>query len=776
MLNARQSRRPMRTLKRAAYRLVSILSVIVLCIPPGVMAAPAQASGTPTPASPTPVETASLTAGATVTESATASATPEPTLISTLPYMATPDVPAATPTFAPTDTPQPTGEPTSDLPAAAEVSVSGGALESADGEVTITFPANAVTETVSVNYTPLANPPADVNGYKPALFAFEVTAEIASGPRQGQGVHAFVEPLKFTIDLTAFGLRPGMDGRLLWFGYFNEEAQLWERIPFGLDDSGGRLKIKASVDHFSSFAVNAEGNPGWSLLYNEPQVNDFTGAATFSYPIDLPPGANGIQPGLALTYNNQQVSGLHGWYQSDWVGHGWSLNTVEIVRELGNATTNHGAECTSKFTLLFNGTGYTLIAANGDPTSLGRYYTQEESSLYIERVSGGMDQGAGDDAVYWYNNTIREYWIVKDANGTEYRIGYKGLAEQLVRSDNQGTCSSREIKTLRSLNDNGSGDTTRSYFAFRWRLDRITDVYGNAADLNYAESRYRVCTNPNDPNQGIDDYFGDRANYLSSISYNNVTVQFSRSSRDDQPGGDGHGRCGKLFFQSDYLSQISVRVNNTPARSYQFGYTTSFDTERTPGGNLLNMSGMASRRLTSIQETGYDANGQNPAAMPPTTMSYLEFKNFDKRCMAGVNCPPPNNSCGGNPFDCIEYHYWHLWRVHNGYGTTAEFYYESDGRTAFWYYDGGHTYRVTMKTIGYAPNADSVPAGTSFHPLLYWLYSYNRPCYNQTDTSSDALGTGGTICPAPPPANPSGVGRLVGHETVTVRSFANSAG
>jgi hypothetical protein len=550
----------------------------------------------------------------------------------------------------------------SDTPVNVAVRPAGGSLASADGIVKIEFPANAVDKDVAVVYKHLS---LDTTlGDRKMAFMFEATAQTA----QGQKVTKFAEPLDFTIDLSFLGVRPGLDGRTLWFGYFNETTERWEPIPFTLDNANNSIQIKATVDHFSNFGVSANGNPGWALLYNEPQVNTFSGAGTYSYPITLPPGANGLQPPLGLSYNNQQVSGLHGWYQSDWAGHGWSLNTVEIVRELNDSTTtNSGAGCANNFTLLFNGTGHTLLAANGNPAGLGQYYTQQKSDLYIERVSGGEYQGSDPNSVYYYNNTIREYWIIKDGNGTVYRLGWKGLAEQIVRSGNQGTCASTELKTLPAKNEsNGAEDgATRPYFAFRWRLDRIMDVYGNAVDLHYGESRYKIC-NPGDPNpnNGWDDLFGDRESILQSIAYNNVAVSFNTAARPTgSPTDDGYGRCGKLFFQSNYLSSISVSMNAKALRLYSFGYSTSLDSERN-GGNLLTMYGTASRRLTSIQEYGYDENGTVFTVLPATTFSYLDYKNFDSKCLAGVNCPPPNNSCGGYPFDCIEYHYWHLWRVH----------------------------------------------------------------------------------------------------------------
>ncbi len=53
------------------------------------------------------------------------------------------------------------------------------------------------------------------------------------------------------------------------------------------------------------------------------------GAAQFSYPIEVPPGRNGLQPNVALQYSSYNENG--------WVGVGWDLALGSIQR-----STRHG--------------------------------------------------------------------------------------------------------------------------------------------------------------------------------------------------------------------------------------------------------------------------------------------------------------------------------------------------------------------------------------------------------------------------------------------------
>lgn len=67
--------------------------------------------------------------------------------------------------------------------------------------------------------------------------------------------------------------------------------------------------------------------PTDSACANEGSDNDLsssTGAATYSVPIEVPPGRNGIAPNLTLRYNSYQKNG--------WIGVGWDLDMGAIQR------------------------------------------------------------------------------------------------------------------------------------------------------------------------------------------------------------------------------------------------------------------------------------------------------------------------------------------------------------------------------------------------------------------------------------------------------------
>src|SRR5512147_2933443 len=79
-------------------------------------------------------------------------------------------------------------------------------------------------------------------------------------------------------------------------------------------------------------ATGQDMAPGWTLHWTPPAVALFSGAATFDYPLPLPAGP-AWAPALSLNYNSRRVDGRLGWQDSEWVGIGWSLDWMDIVRD-----------------------------------------------------------------------------------------------------------------------------------------------------------------------------------------------------------------------------------------------------------------------------------------------------------------------------------------------------------------------------------------------------------------------------------------------------------
>jgi len=128
-----------------------------------------------------------------------------------------------------------------------------------------------------------------------------------------------------------------------------------------------------------------------------------TGAATYTVPIVVPPGINGMQPQIALTYNSQSGDGI--------AGMGWSLSGLSSITRCpatiahDGAGNNHGVrfDSSDKFCL----DGKRLRLDSGTYGNSGAVYRLE-----IDDFTRITQQGSGPD---WF--------LVEKADGTDIKYG-----------------------------------------------------------------------------------------------------------------------------------------------------------------------------------------------------------------------------------------------------------------------------------------------------------------------------------------------------------------
>ena len=260
------------------------------------------------------------------------------------------------------------------------------------------------------------------------------------------------------------------------------------------------------------------------------QTSTFTGAATYSYAVEVPPGTNGLAPSLSLTYNSHSAGGKAGW-----VGAGWDIPLDYIQRDI-EYTRKDTSDDT--FDLFLDGGKHDLVDTGG-----GGFHTRIESWLKVEQRSGAP-------------NDTNQYWLVTARDGTQYRFGYNRDSEHLVAAT----------------------DPSVSRFVWRWSLDQITDTNGNTVTLSYDEDPH-----PND--RGTP--------YLTRIQYNRDQRRRIEFVREDTDRPDSYLTVdqGSETRMSRRLRAIRVLVDGALVREYVFGYgvnetgTRSLLTSITPIGN-----------------------------------------------------------------------------------------------------------------------------------------------------------------------------------------------
>ncbi len=158
-----------------------------------------------------------------------------------------------------------------------------------------------------------------------------------------------------------------------------------------------------------------------------PNVSLKIGSAVMNYPIQVPPGRNGLAPQVSLNYNSSQGNGI--------AGVGWGLNTSVIQRSTRKGLDYAGTAFT------FNGED--LFAINPDGTGYGLYRPEKEQAFSnIEHVQGTSGEP--------------DYWVVTFKNGITQTYGKTVNAQQ-----------------------------TNTHGVFAWYLEEVRDTYDNTIDYVY---------------------------------------------------------------------------------------------------------------------------------------------------------------------------------------------------------------------------------------------------------------------------------------------------
>lgn len=163
----------------------------------------------------------------------------------------------------------------------------------------------------------------------------------------------------------------------------------------------------------------------------------FSGTMSYSIPIDVPPGRNGMEPKLTLHYSSSNGS--------SWLGMGWELEVGAIVRSTKNGVTYDDTKDT--FLLRLPGASMDLVNIGG-----GEYRAKIEGSF--NRIKKLISADA------------KTYWEVTDKKGNRYLYG-------------QATASRQD----------DPADASR---IFKWCLERVQDANGNYMIISYTKDQGQI--------------------------------------------------------------------------------------------------------------------------------------------------------------------------------------------------------------------------------------------------------------------------------------------
>lgn len=179
---------------------------------------------------------------------------------------------------------------------------------------------------------------------------------------------------------------------------------------------------------FKTYQNNGAGKGKTSAV--NANVDEFSGAAALGYGFDLPPGRNGIQPQLSISYHSQNQD------HENLAGFGWSLNIPEISRSMRLGSDRMYS--VNEYNLKLEGKAVTLL-----PISLS------------DGVHGLF--GAEVEDNFWQANfELNGSWRIRTKSGLSYNFG-------------SSTTSRQE-------------DAVKVY---KWLLENIEDQHGNTVEYEY---------------------------------------------------------------------------------------------------------------------------------------------------------------------------------------------------------------------------------------------------------------------------------------------------
>jgi RHS repeat-associated protein len=432
------------------------------------------------------------------------------------------------------------------------------------GNARLEIPAGAVEKDVRVTVRPLAE-----HDVAPLDSGMTNITPGGQAYRFGPLGMTFKKPVRMTLPYDGARIPQGFTENDARTFYYDEGLGRWEQVGL-IGQAQGELV--AVSEHFTDF-IDATmpmpdhpgtqsmsptslkdiklADPAAGVTLIEPPTANSSGAANLRFPIEVPPGRNGVQPSLAVTYSSESRNG--------WVGVGWDvpISTIQIDTRFGVPKYDGVSDV-----YMLDGQMLTPISAPSGAPSGGQYFgrRQEGAFDWIQRLGTGPT-----------NFT----WVVTAKSGVKSYFG-ETAASQL------------------------SDPTVSAGNIFKWGLSRMRDPFGNEMKVTYAKDLPPTSAAAPEPSvqlyPSLIDYTSNgslAAAYHVDLVRGGATPGSTTCARTDviidgRAGFEQQTRC--------LLNRINVRLNSSIIRTYNLAY-------QTPSGANFQKS-----LLASIEMRGLDGN------------------------------------------------------------------------------------------------------------------------------------------------------------------------
>lgn len=340
----------------------------------------------------------------------------------------------------------------------------------------------------------------------------------------------FENELGLTLSFDKEKLPKGYSEKDIQVMYFDMDQRRWLTIKTDTIDIDNQ-RITGLTTHFTDYIAGViqapespetnsftptsisdiqVANPIANITQIEPPTANQKGDANVQFPIAVPAGRNGVQPSLAVSYNNNGSSGI--------AGYGWDISTPSISVDTRFGVPTFDSQKESE-TYLFN--GEELLMKNND----NLYLSHREATL-INRNTSTVQfypkvEGSFSKIERSGSNPASYTWIVYDKSGMKYYYG---------------TSNQSRLRT--------GGNTSN---ITKWMLEKVEDKDGNYMTYSYFTRTYST-----------GNLSGGKEILLSSILY---------TFNDDIYYGEDFLRLHRVAFNYDLTSN-----RQDPLINYRKGF------------------------------------------------------------------------------------------------------------------------------------------------------------------------------------------------------------
>ncbi|MFF2367787.1 RHS repeat-associated core domain-containing protein [Streptomyces sp. NPDC058122] len=334
------------------------------------------------------------------------------------------------------------------------------------------------------------------------------------------------------------------------------------------------------------------------------QTGGSSGAFDWSYPLSTPPAAAGPSPSLSLDYDSGSTDGKTASTnnQSTQVGEGFDLTASSYVERSYGSCDDDGQDdkhdqCWKydNASLVLNGKSTELVK---DDTTGAWHLKDDDASTVTHSTGGDNDDNDG------------EYWTVTTTDGTKYVFGLNKLpGADTERTNSVWTAPVFGDDSGEPGYDKGTAFADRSLTqAWRWNLDYVVDLHGNAMSYWYtAETNYYPKNGASTANTQY-----TRGGYLTKILYGQRSTTLFTGKASDEVTFSYDERC----TATDCSSLTETTSDNWPDVPYDFICSSGDD-----DCNSASPSFFTRKRLTGIDTLAWNATTSAYTAVDSWTLT-----------------------------------------------------------------------------------------------------------------------------------------------------------